>query len=624
MKRKKLFINFSLGLNYSYSNFTLSMFLITLLTIYSNQFSFIVKCNNEISERLNNLREHIDYKKNHKFSHLHLTNKSHKLMKNEAKMKNNTFVEKENTKYSNNLNEMQITETNYTKVIDEVMEQDLLPTMNKKHKHHNPHLLNGDYLKHRTPLICVPSYISNSTSFYTEEDHESDLIALISTSVVHWLLSGGASVIPIHYWRKGRNLEILLDQCNAVLLGDAGNIYDMIENENPLNFNFLKFIYQKIKSKGDVPIYAVGSSIQLIQIFEANRTDIIFEYNNSHRGQLLANEILINDIKKVRIVKYFDGRDLLNFQSKNSTPNYSNTGVSPDAYNKIENLKKMFKIISLAKYYVENEFENNNIKFIKKNEEFKFISIIEAYRYPIYAISFDPAKYIFNKYDQEILLNYSNEAFTISQKILNFFVNEAYMNLYHKVENGFYNHPDNLKFFKKLFRGVNIIDNPIRKISGKSEDLEEGYYFAFKHKLSKNEKLASILGSKSNHVFNTTESNKHSSNVQENANKKKESKNSLHNKNGHNKKLKNEKNQNHTIIHKDNNKLQDHNHNITDLHTNHTHSNHTNSDTKKKKNKIKKKKNEAHRENNLYLVNQIKDEKSELEFIRINNKYEFY
>lgn len=610
MKRKKLFFNLE-SVKFNHSNFGLTIFVISLFSIYSNQICLKVSCN-DMSNNFNNLREHPDYKKTHKFSHLHFN----------MKTKNNTSNEPEYLNNSNEEYKIPTTETNYTKVIDEVIEQDLLSSMSKQYNNKNLKLLNADYLKHKTPIICVPSYISNSTSFYTDEDSVSDLISLISTSVVHWLLSGGASVVPIHYWRKGKKLEFLLNQCNAVLLADAGNIYNFIENENPLNFNFLKFIYQNIKSKGNVPIYAIGSSIQLIHIFEANRTDIVFEYKNSVKGQLIPNELLINDMKKIRMVKFFDGRDILNFQSKNSTPNYSNTGISPDAYIKIENLKKMFKIISIAKYYIENESEKSSQKLLPKNEEFKYISMIEAYRYPIYAISFDPAKFIFNKYDQEILLSYSNEAFTISQKILNFFVNEAYINLYHKVESGFYNHPQNLKFFKQLFRGVNIIDNPIRRVIGKSEDVEEGYYFAFKRKLNKNENLSSVLGPNTIHVVKPSESIKQSSNIKQNVVKSKESKHPLHSKNGHNKKTKIEKSHNHTDIHKENSKLEN-NHTITDLHSNHTQINHTISDTKKKKNKNKKKKNDSHRKNNFGFIDHIKNEISDLEFIRIN-KYDFY
>jgi hypothetical protein len=295
----------------------------------------------------------------------------------------------------------------------------------------------GTLIKRKVPVIGI-------LAFY---DRYNNTISMIENSYVYWLNSGGALTTPIYPWIDDIELDKTINEVNAVLfphvdrLGVSFNLTNEYEQSAKRIYEKIKRYNENDKDNKYVPLLGIGNGLDLIQILEANSTDIVTDFskvgiNNTDNSTNISKsdsflhsmEVLISDVRRIRMFHYFDGRDLLNLKTKMVLPRYCNSGINPTEYVKSSQLKNMFKVVGIG---VGKDSTQN------RNETFKnFISMVEAYRYPIYGISFDPARYLFSKINDEDILEYSNEAVTISQKILNFFIKEAFENLYRKVSKG--------------------------------------------------------------------------------------------------------------------------------------------------------------------------------------------
>jgi len=314
-------------------------------------------------------------------------------------------------------------------------------------------------ITHKIPVICI------LVTYYYDSNIKLQK-ARIHSSYVNWIESGGAMVMPL-FANKKYEIETL-SNCSGLLIQNEinkskTNLSDIYESQ-------VKTIYQNIKKLNDngffIPILAIGTGAHILQAIEADTIEILFNYS-SINPIMRQIELVESDVRRIRMLHYFDGRDVKNLIKMNITAYYNKYSVSPDSYLKLKKLKNTFKVIALARV---NNYANK-----------KFVAMFEAYRYPIYGIEFDPARYIYNRLDDnsDSILPYTNEAITISQKILNFFVKESFTSLYKKVDKGIYSQKSN-KLRSKLFDGVNTNTNNKTYVTG------EGYYYSYVLDLSRN------------------------------------------------------------------------------------------------------------------------------------------
>jgi hypothetical protein len=323
----------------------------------------------------------------------------------------------------------------------------------------------GGLITHKIPVICLPSFLYNTTDGQNSTLYET----IIDSAEVFWLNSGGAKILTLQPWFKDAKIEKVLSNCNGVLIQNLE-----IKLENFLNteyYIFLLRIYQKVKlinQAGEyLPILALGSAMNILQMFEAKNTDITKTYNHTLSAEPITMDFLIDDAKKIRMMYFFDGRDVKNIKNIPCTSAFNiNKAVTPDAYTKIPSLRNFFKLISIGKFQ-----QNKN----------KIVAMIEAYRFPFYGVIFDPARFLFDKFSDLNLSNLSNESTTISQKILNFFISEAYKNLFYRAENKYskqINSTETVKLFEKIFKGVDIHTLDLKKIV---DNHLKGYFLDFQH-----------------------------------------------------------------------------------------------------------------------------------------------
>lgn len=250
------------------------------------------------------------------------------------------------------------------------------------------------------PIIAI---YANPYSPDAEDQANDDVFS----TYVKWLENAGAEVLVIHSWYDRGIIDEILTKVNGVLFQGGMRNLDLAR-EWEKNAAYILDKAKEINDKGIYfPLWGTCQGFQLFHMRVAKDTNVLSNFN-AFNVDLPA--ILTKETKEARMFKSFN-EDLEYFSNSRVNPHFNNLGVSPDVYDKNENLKNFFKITSLAKDKSEKVFVNS----------------VEAYSYPFYSVQFHPEK-IINDTNEGHNIPTRDEAIRISQHFSAFFINEARKN----------------------------------------------------------------------------------------------------------------------------------------------------------------------------------------------------
>jgi gamma-glutamyl hydrolase len=241
------------------------------------------------------------------------------------------------------------------------------------------------------------------------EDSDDPKEAVVYLTYSKWAANSGAKVIPILPWYSREKIDQILDKVNGVIWqGGMRNlrIGGQFESMN-------KYIFDKIIQKNDkqihFPMFLICQGFELVHILMANSTNILSNYNAMK--YFIPMEIN-NNTNTSKIYSKFTEKDFQTFTELNSTVHYHKYGFETELYNK---------------YKIFNDFFTINSFGYDRNGK-KFIGSVEGKKYPIYAVQYHPEKV---RYERNIPSNNtvnSNEAFVMSKKLADFFIEETRKN----------------------------------------------------------------------------------------------------------------------------------------------------------------------------------------------------
>eukprot|EP00064_Thunnus_orientalis_P013556 superscaffoldBa00002227_g13595 len=206
----------------------------------------------------------------------------------------------------------------------------------------------------------------------------------IAASYVKYLEGAGARVVPIRLLLPGGDVDLQTSQFSQV----AKIFYDLALKANDAGDYF--------------PIWGTCQGFQQLSVLTANK-----------------NLLTLTDTKAViaaqssRLFRSFPKDLLQSLAEENITSNFHSWSLSIQNYSRNAKLKRFYKILST----------NNDGKK-------EFISTMEAYRYPFYAVQWHPEKSPFEWIDKPGMVH-SGSAIRASFYTASFFVSEAMKNHHH-------------------------------------------------------------------------------------------------------------------------------------------------------------------------------------------------
>lgn len=230
----------------------------------------------------------------------------------------------------------------------------------------------------------------------------------IAASYVKYIEASGGRVVPIDYYATNEELDALLPQLNGVLFpGGAVGFPASAQH----TFNKIK----EFNDKGDyMPLWGTCMGFQWLLIAAAEDPNVL----DPPTGQMDAYNLSIplDFTRSFKDSKIFSRApaDLVNILAKqNVTMNNHHYGIYPDHFTSTPKLVDFYNMLSTN----------------KDRQGVEFVSMIEAFKYPIFGSQWHPEKNNFEwgKTDgiPNEAINHSHDAIVASQYMANFFVDQA-------------------------------------------------------------------------------------------------------------------------------------------------------------------------------------------------------
>ncbi len=217
-----------------------------------------------------------------------------------------------------------------------------------------------------------------------------DNMSYLSNNHIQWLNRKGIQILIIPY--NIDNHEYIFRRINALYFPS-----NAVSDFNPKEYYECcnKFIKLAIKSNKDgvyFPIYGICYGMeQMLVIADKNNDFTILEEFNSY-NKYFQKLVLTNDGNKhSKLINYIRNKDnkfLNKMQNNDLLLHEHKMGISLERFNKSNNLKSFYWIVSINK-----DRDNKD-----------FVSIIESKKYPFYGFQWHPEQHIDNFNNKEMYI----------------------------------------------------------------------------------------------------------------------------------------------------------------------------------------------------------------------------
>lgn len=230
----------------------------------------------------------------------------------------------------------------------------------------------------------------------------------IAASYVKYLEGAGARVVPIRINRTEEEYAKIFYTINGLLL--PGGDVDLQTSQFSRVAKIFYDLALKANDAGDYfPIWGTCQGFQQLSVLTANKNLLTLTDTKAVALPLT----LTPAAQSSRLFRSFPKDLLQSLAEENITSNFHSWSLSIQNYSRNAKLKRFYKILST----------NNDGKK-------EFISTMEAYRYPFYAVQWHPEKSPFEWIDKPGMVH-SGSAIRASFYTASFFVSEAMKNHHH-------------------------------------------------------------------------------------------------------------------------------------------------------------------------------------------------
>ena len=196
----------------------------------------------------------------------------------------------------------------------------------------------------------------------------------LAASYVKFIESAGARVVPISFHATEAELDDLLGKINGVLFPGGGD-------EFPPS---AQYTYDKIKAMNDagdfMPLWGTCMGFQWLLIAQSGDANIL----DPPSGQLDSYNLSIpldftSTFKESQIFSSAPQEITAILATQNVTMNNHHYGIFPDHFDATPELSSFFNVLSTN----------------KDRQGVEFVSMIEAFKYPIIGVEWHPEKNLF-------------------------------------------------------------------------------------------------------------------------------------------------------------------------------------------------------------------------------------
>ncbi|KAK6474045.1 gamma-glutamyl hydrolase-like [Huso huso] len=245
-----------------------------------------------------------------------------------------------------------------------------------------------------------------------QENQKSDLhpqgISYIAASYVKHLEAAGARVVPVRINRTEDEYEKLFYSINGLLL--PGGEVDIERSQFARAAKIFYDLAIKANDESDYfPIWGTCLGFEQLTVLTSGKNILTVTKTEGVALPLTFTQAA----KESRLFKTFP-KDLLQaLSTENITANYHDWSLSLQNYTNNNKLQSFYKILST-----------------NTDGHTEFISTMEAYKYPFYAVQWHPERNAF-EWVQKTGMAHSPSAVKASFYTADFFVNEARRNFHH-------------------------------------------------------------------------------------------------------------------------------------------------------------------------------------------------
>lgn len=230
----------------------------------------------------------------------------------------------------------------------------------------------------------------------------------IAASYVKYLESAGARVVPIRIHQTDEEYEKIFHSINGLLL--PGGDVDLETSQ----FSRLSKIFYDLAIKANdasdyFPIWGTCQGLQQMTVLTSNKNLLTLTDTKAVALPLTFTPASQNS----RLFKTFPGSLLQSLSEDNITSNFHSWSLSLQNYSRNVKLKRFYKILTT-----------------NTDGRREFVSTMEAYHYPFYAVQWHPEKSPFEWVDKPGMVH-SAASVRASFYTAHFFVSEAMKN-HHK------------------------------------------------------------------------------------------------------------------------------------------------------------------------------------------------
>ena len=199
----------------------------------------------------------------------------------------------------------------------------------------------------------------------------------LASSYVKYIESAGARVVPVNYYANTTELDAIFDSVNGFFFPGGGSAF-------PASAQYVYDRIVKANDKGDfMPLWGTCMGFQWLLISQSRNTNILDPKSGVFDSYNLSIPLdLTAEANTSRYFKNASPEQMSIITTENVTMNNHHYGIYPTHFASTQYLASFFSVLSTN----------------KDRQGVEFVSMIEAFDYPIYGSQWHPEKNVFEWY----------------------------------------------------------------------------------------------------------------------------------------------------------------------------------------------------------------------------------